>query len=52
MGYGADERGLYDSNVLRVMGLNQERVVELRAQLEGETVEEIMEIVERCTSNS
>ncbi len=52
LGYGADERGLYDSNVLRVMGLNQERVVELRAQLEGETVEEIMEIVERCTSNS
>ncbi len=40
LGYGVDERGL-----------NQESIVELRQQLEGETVAEIMEVVERCTSN-
>jgi hypothetical protein len=40
LGYGVDERGL-----------NQEGIVELRQQLEGETVAEIMEVVERCTSN-
>ena len=51
LGYGADERGLYDSNVLRVLGLNQEGIVELRQQLEGDTVAEIMEVVERCASN-
>lgn len=51
LGYGADESGLYDSNVLRVLGLNQEGIIELRQSLEGETVEEIMDIVERCTSN-
>ena len=51
LGYAAGESGLYDSNVLRVLGLNQERIVELRQSLEGETVEEIMDIAERCTSN-
>jgi HD-like signal output (HDOD) protein len=51
MGTLAAERGDYDASVLRVLGLSAERVVEIRERLGEQTVQEVMDIVERCTSS-
>ena len=51
MGSLAEERGTYDPSVLRVLGVSAERVVELRERLGEKTVQDVMDIVERCTSS-
>ena len=44
-----EERGGYDPAVLRVLGVSAERVDELREHLSQKAVQEVMDIVERCT---
>lgn len=44
------EHGVYDAAVLRVLGLSEARVAELSDMFGTELVEEVMDIVERCTA--
>ncbi|MDA0337438.1 MAG: HDOD domain-containing protein [bacterium] len=50
MGALADETAQYDAAVLRVLGVSAERVIEIRDRLGPQTVQQVMDIVERCTA--
>jgi HD-like signal output (HDOD) protein len=41
----------YDEDVLRVVGLNRDGLERLRKTLDGTTVAEIMDVVDRCTAS-
>ena len=44
-----EERGIYDASVLRVLGVAPGRVEAIRDRLGQATVQQVMDIVERCT---
>ena len=50
MGTVVDERAVYDPAVLRVLGVSPERVETIRDSLGQQSVQEVMDIVERCTA--
>lgn len=50
MGSLPDETAEYDAGVLRVLGVTPERVESIRESLGQNTVQEVMDIVERCTA--
>ncbi|HJP29259.1 MAG TPA: HDOD domain-containing protein [Candidatus Latescibacteria bacterium] len=52
MGTLVEERGEYDAAVLRVLGVTQERVEVIRDGLGQAAVQEVMDIVDRCTAST
>jgi hypothetical protein len=52
MGTFVEERGEYDAAVLRVLGVTQERVEVIRDGLGQAAVQEVMDIVDRCTAST
>lgn len=52
MGTLVGEQGEYDPSVLRVLGVSADRAIEIREQFGQDTVQQVMDIVERCTSSS
>ena len=49
LGYMQNERGQYEDSVLRMLGLDDVKLQQLRDIMEKGMVEEIMEVVDRCT---
>ncbi len=50
LGYVSGERGEYSDSVLRALGLDSAGLDRLREQLRESMVDEIMDVVERCTT--
>ena len=51
LGSTEGERGQYDEEVLRVVGLDRGGLDRLRKTLESTTVDEILAVVDRCTAS-
>lgn len=50
LGYINGERGQYSDSVLRALELDRAGLDQLREQLRDTMVDEIMDVVERCTT--
>ena len=50
LGYTHGERGDYSDSVLRALNIDHDRLNQLREDLSENMVDEIMDVVDRCTA--